>query len=363
MTSRTVGPREAGPGAVVGILGGGQLGRMLALAAARLGVVTHVYSPEAGGPGTQVAARETVALYDDSGALDRFAERVDVVTYEFENVPLAAVRRLAERVPVHPGPEALATTQDRLAEKRFAAELGIETAPFRAVDDASGLAGAFAEIGAPAVLKTRRLGYDGKGQVRLASAADVEVAATALAGAPAILEGFVAFEREISVIAARGRDGAVACYEAVENRHRDHILRTSIAPAAISAETAARAREIAIRLLEGLNYVGVMGIELFHLPSGALLLNEIAPRVHNSGHWTIEGAVTSQFEQHIRAILGLPLGDTTSLGEVVMTNLIGDEVNGWRELLADPENHLHLYGKEDVREGRKMGHVTRIRRR
>ena len=347
----------------LGILGGGQLGRMLALAAANLGVRTHVFDPAAGGPAAQVAAGETVADYGDASALDAFAAAVDVATYEFENVPVATVRRLAERVPVRPGADALATAQDRLVEKRFITASGIGTAPFEAVDDPADLARALDRLGVPAILKTRRFGYDGKGQARIDDPAGAEAAWRALGEAPAILEGLVSFEREISMIAARDRAGAVACWDPIENVHRDHILHSSTAPAEIPPKLAARAGEIASGLLAGLDYVGVMGIELFLLADGTLLANEIAPRVHNSGHWTIEGAETSQFEQHVRAALGLPLGPTTSLGVAVMTNLIGDDVNAWRGLLAEPGAHLHLYGKAEVRPGRKMGHVTRIRRR
>ena len=346
----------------LGILGGGQLGRMLALAAANIGVRCHVFDPAAGGPASQVAAEETVAAYGDQAALDGFAASVDVVTYEFENVPVATVRGLAERVPVRPGAKALATAQDRLVEKRFVTGLGIPTAPFESVADRAGLARALDRLGGPVILKSRRFGYDGKGQARIDDAAEAEAAWRAIGEVPAILEGLVPFEREISMIAARDSAGNVACYDPIENVHRDHILHTSTAPAEIVSRVAERAREIASALLSGLDYVGVMGIELFLLADGTLLVNEIAPRVHNSGHWTIEGAETSQFEQHVRAVLGLPLGLTTSLGVAVTTNLIGDDVDAWRRLLAEPGCHLHLYGKAEVRPGRKMGHVTRIRR-
>ncbi len=348
----------------LGILGGGQLGRMLALAGANLGVATHVLDPTPGGPAAQVATAETVAAYDDLAALDAFAATVDVVTYEFENVPADTVRHLAERVPVQPGAAALETAQDRLLEKRFARDLAIPTAPFVPVDGPGDLVTALAEIGTPAILKTRRFGYDGKGQTRIEAAepAAAEAAWHDIGRAPALLEGLVRFEREISVIAARDSKGGIACYDPVENVHRHHILHTSTAPAALAPEVAVRAREIAGLLLDGLDYVGVMGIELFHLADGGLLLNEIAPRVHNSGHWTIEGAETSQFEQHVRAVTGLPLGPTTSLGRAEMTNLIGDDVATVPALLAEPGAHVHLYGKAEVRPGRKMGHVTRVRR-
>ncbi len=348
----------------LGILGGGQLGRMLALAGANLGITVHVLDPAPGGPAAQVAPAETVASYEDLTALDAFAASVDVVTYEFENVPADTVRHLAKRVPVQPGVSALETAQDRLLEKRFANGLAIPTAPFVPVDGPGDLVRALAEIGTPAILKTRRFGYDGKGQAQIEAAgpAAAEAAWRDIGAAPAVLEGLVGFEREISVIAARDGEGRIACYDQVENVHRHHILHTSTAPAALASKVAVRAREIAGLLLDGLDYVGVMGVELFHLADGGLLLNEIAPRVHNSGHWTIEGAETSQFEQHVRAVTGLPLGPTTSLGRAEMTNLIGDDVATVPALLAEPGAHVHLYGKAEGRPGRKMGHVTRVRR-
>jgi 5-(carboxyamino)imidazole ribonucleotide synthase len=351
------------PGARIGILGGGQLGRMLALAAAPLGYRCHIFCPQAGSPAAQVAAAETVAGYEDIEALRSFAGAVDLVTYEFENVPLVAIDAVAALRPVRPGRLALAMAQDRLLEKCFVRDLGIATAPFAEVSDQASLAGAVEEIGCPAVLKTRRFGYDGKGQALVGTPDAAPGAWVGLGGPPAILEGFVEFRRELSVLAARAADGAIATYDVVENRHREHILHTTRAPAPDAASVAGPARSIAEALLTGLDYVGVIGVELFQLADGGLLVNEFAPRVHNSGHWTIEGAATSQFEQHIRAVAGLPLGSPETLFEAEMTNLIGTEVEAWREILAEPGAHLHLYGKAEVRPGRKMGHVTRIRRR
>lgn len=351
------------PGGVIGILGGGQLGRMLALAAAPLGYRCHVYAPEADAPAAQVAAAATVADYGDGEALEAFARAVDVVTYEFENIPLEAADRVAALRPLRPGREALRIAQDRLQEKRFLAAAGIATAPFAPVEDAETLEAALAEIGTPAVLKTRRFGYDGKGQALLEDPADAATAWATLGRVPAILEGFVAFKREISVVAARGLGGEIACYDVVENRHKRHILDVTVAPAPIAPEAAERAQAIARRLLQGLDYVGVIGVEMFHLEQGDPLVNEFAPRVHNSGHWTIEGCITSQFAQHVRAIAGLTLGSPERLFDAEMTNLLGDDVARWPELLTEPDAHLHLYGKRDVRADRKMGHVTRIRPR
>ncbi len=351
------------PGARIGILGGGQLGRMLALAAAPLGYRVHIYCPEANGPAAEVSDRATTAAWDDKAALGRFADAVDVVTYEFENIPLPTANFLAARCPVRPGPAVLAIAQDRFEEKSFLEAQGIATAPFRAIDGAAEIGPALAAIGGRAVLKTRRLGYDGKGQARLGHPDEAARAWAEIGAQPAILEAFVGFEREISVVAARGLDGSTAAYDAVENRHVDHILDTTIAPAAIPAEVAARARDIATRLLAALDYVGVIGVEMFLLADGALLVNEIAPRVHNSGHWTIEGCPTSQFEQHVRAIAGLPLGSAERFFDAEMKNLLGDDIEAWPEILAEPGAHLHLYGKAEPRPGRKMGHVTRIKLR
>ncbi|RMD47607.1 MAG: 5-(carboxyamino)imidazole ribonucleotide synthase [Alphaproteobacteria bacterium] len=347
------------PGAVIGILGGGQLGRMLAMAAARLGMRCHVFDPAPDGPAAQVAWRATAAPWDDVAALDAFAAQVDVVTLEFENIPLPALERIGRRVPVRPGPRSLEISADRLTEKRFLRDLGIATAPFAAVEDAASLARALDGIGTPAVLKTRRLGYDGKGQVRLARAADAGAALEAIGHAPAILEGLVPFEREISVICARGLDGALASYTPGENHHEAGILRRTRVPAPIPEALAEEARAIAGRIAEGLGHVGVLGVEFF-VAGGRLLVNEIAPRVHNSGHWTQNGCVVDQFEQHIRAVAGWPLGATARIADVEMENLLGDEVARATQIAAEPGAALHLYGKAEARPGRKMGHVNRV---
>ncbi|MEO1536640.1 MAG: 5-(carboxyamino)imidazole ribonucleotide synthase [Pseudomonadota bacterium] len=351
------------PGATIGILGGGQLGRMLAMAGARLGFHTHIYEPGAA-PAAEVAGKITYAPYDDTDALEAFAKSVDVVTYEFENVPASALDQIEALVPFRPNRKALAVSQDRLTEKTFLQEIGLQVAPFAAVDasqaDASArLAQALAEVGTPSILKTRRLGYDGKGQARIMSPHDGPMALEAMQGAEAILEGFVAFEREISVIAARGVDARIACFEPGENVHKDGILHTTTVPAQIDRATRDRALGIAGTILAALDYVGVLGVELFVTPDG-LLVNEIAPRVHNSGHWTEAGAVIDQFEQHIRAIAGWPLVDPVRHSDVVMTNLIGDDVAQVPDIASETGARLHLYGKSETRAGRKMGHVTRV---
>ena len=348
------------PGSTVGILGGGQLGRMLALAAARLGLKSHIFCPPGDNPGSHVCDRITLAEYEDFAACDAFAASVDVATYEFENVPVSCLERIAGRVAVRPGIAALRIAQDRLNEKNFLNGLGIATAPFAAVDDAAGLDRAVAQIGLPAILKTRRLGYDGRGQSLLRAASDAAGASAATGGAPAILEGFVAFEREISVIAARSQDGGIACYDPPENHHRNGILDISRVPAAIPADVAAAAKHITARILTALDYIGVIGVELFVLKDGALAVNEFAPRVHNSGHWTLDACAISQFEQHIRAICGWPLGDPSRHSDAEMRNLIGGDVGQWDMLAAQPGLCLHLYGKDAPRPGRKMGHVTRL---
>jgi 5-(carboxyamino)imidazole ribonucleotide synthase len=350
------------PDATIGILGGGQLGRMLALAAARLGFKCHVFCPEPTSPAFDVVRRVTEADYRDMAALARFADDVDVITYEFENVPAETAVFLSARKPVLPNPDVLATTQDRLAEKTFVRELGIATAPFAGAGSAEELDHGLQTLGRPAVLKTRRFGYDGKGQAMIGPDTDASAAFRAIGGQPAILEGFVPFEREISVVAARGSDGEVVCFDPTENEHQDHILKVSRVPAAIAPDVADEAREIAERIATAFNYVGVLAVEMFVMPSGsptALLVNEIAPRVHNSGHWTIDGASVSQFEQHIRAIAGLPLGHPIRHGRVEMINLIGSEVDEYPKWLTVPGASVHLYGKA-VRPGRKMGHVTRV---
>jgi 5-(carboxyamino)imidazole ribonucleotide synthase len=338
----------------VGVLGAGQLGRMLALAGYPLGLKFLFLDPTPDAPAGQVA-EQIVAPWDDPKALDALAH-TDVVSYEFESVPDIAARTLAERVPVWPPPASLAVAQDRLREKEAFRELGIATAPFAAVDSEAELARAVSEIGTPAVLKTRRLGYDGKGQYVLRSAADVPKAWAAIGGVPLLLEGFVSFSRELSVLGVRGQDGRTAFYPLVENEHERGILRISRAPApSTEPKLQARAETMSRSLLEYLGHVGVLALELFDV-NGELYANEIAPRVHNSGHWTIEGARTSQFENHLRAISGLPLGDTSALGPAAMVNLLG-EVPSPARLLALPDVHLHDYGKQP-RPDRKVGHVT-----
>jgi 5-(carboxyamino)imidazole ribonucleotide synthase len=348
------------PGATVGILGGGQLGRMLALAAARLGFKSHVFAPSPDSPAFDVVHRVTCADYGETEALDRFAADVDVVTYEFENVPAETATFLAARVPVLPDPKILATTQDRLSEKTFLGALGIRTAPFAALGGPEELPAAVERIGCPAVLKTRRYGYDGKGQATIRDGADPQAAWRAVGGQPCILEAFVPFEREVSVVAARGADGAVECFDVTENEHRDHILKTAKVPAALPQAAADEARRIAATIAESFNYVGVLAVEMFVARDGALLVNEIAPRVHNSGHWTLDGASVSQFEQHVRAVAGWPLAKPVRRGRVEMTNLLGEEVRDYRRWLQVPGAAVHLYGKTAVRPGRKMGHVTRV---
>lgn len=352
------------PGDTVGILGGGQLGRMLALAAARLGLRCHVYSPDPESPAFDVVQRATCAEYADVAALEQFAADVDVVTYEFENVPSATAMILAARRPVLPNPAVLEITQDRLAEKDFVRKLGIGTADYAAVSSVETLRAAIATLGLPAVLKTRRFGYDGKGQSIIRDANSLEAVWNELGTNSAILEKFIPFEREVSVVAARAADGHVECFDVTENEHRDHILKTSRVPAAIPAAVAGRAIEVATRIATAFDYIGVLAVEMFVVPGAAgpdLLVNEIAPRVHNSGHWTLDGASVSQFEQHIRAIAGWPLAPAFRHGEVTMTNLIGSDVNDYAAFLAQPGTTVHLYGKGVARDGRKMGHVTEVK--
>jgi 5-(carboxyamino)imidazole ribonucleotide synthase len=346
-------------GATIGILGGGQLGRMLSVAASRLGLKCHIFEPGAAPPAAQVAHALTTAAYEDTDALQRFARSVDVVTYEFENIPTAALDAVEAIVPIRPGREALRISQDRLTEKIFLQDLGLTVAPFRDVTDAASLKAALAATGAPAILKTRRFGYDGKGQARIMSEDDAAAALADMAGQPAVLEGFVDFSHEVSVIAARSGDGAVACFDPGENVHRDGILRTTTVPARLTAAQRTDAVLLAAKILNALDYVGVMGVELFVTPRG-LIVNEIAPRVHNSGHWTQNGCTVDQFEQHIRAVAGWPLGDGTRHADIVMENLIGDDMDRVPEIATERDAALHLYGKADVKAGRKMGHVNRI---
>lgn len=352
-------PEALRTGAVIGILGGGQLGRMLSVAAARLGLRTHIYEPGANPPAGHVAERVTTAGYDDEVALAEFAASVDVITYEFENIPTAALDILEATRQIRPGRRALAVSQDRITEKGFLNEIGLATAPWAEVRDAASLEAALGQIGMPAILKTTRLGYDGKGQARIITPADAPAALAAMQGAPAVLEGFVEFSREISVIAARGADGAVACFDPGENVHRDGILHTTTVPARIPPALRSDAVLIAARILNALDYVGVMGVELFVTPQG-LLVNEIAPRVHNSGHWTQQGCTVDQFEQHIRAVAGWPLGDGSRFADVEMTNLIGEDVAQVPQLAREKNCAIHLYGKAEVKAGRKMGHVNRV---
>jgi 5-(carboxyamino)imidazole ribonucleotide synthase len=351
-------------GATIGIVGGGQLGRMLAMAAARLGYRTIILEPQADCPAAQVANRQIVAAYDDGAALAELAAQCAVVTYEFENVPVAAAAALSRNVPVLPPPRALEVAQDRLVEKTFLNETGIATARFRPVDGDADLTAALAAFSGSGVLKTRRMGYDGKGQrvFRDGAGGGFSGVYEAMGGVPLILESLVPFEREISVIAARDANGATAAYDPAENVHRNGILHSSTVPATVSAETAQAAQAAAAKILDSLGYVGVIGVEFFVLADGSLLANEIAPRVHNSGHWTEAACIVSQFEQHIRAVAGLPLGRPDRHSECVMENLIGDDIARTPDLLAEPDVMLHLYGKAETRPGRKMGHFTRISR-
>ena len=352
------------PGDTIGILGGGQLGRMLALAAARLGLKAQIFSPDPESPAFDVVQNATCAEYADVEALELFASDVDVITYEFENIPASAALILAARRCVLPDPSVLETTQDRLAEKNFVQSLGIATARYADVASPDQLKAATAQIGLPAVLKTRRFGYDGKGQTKIRTGDNLETVWSDLQTKSAILEAFVPFEREISVIAARSADGEVVCYDVTENEHRDHILKFSHVPAAIPDAVAAQARDIATRIATALNYVGVLAVEMFVVPGKdgtTLLVNEIAPRVHNSGHWTLDGASVSQFEQHIRAIAGWKLAHPVRHGDVTMTNLIGSDIDDYGQWLAKPGATVHLYGKGASRRGRKMGHVTEVK--
>ena len=346
-------------GAVIGILGGGQLGRMLSVAASRLGFRSHIYEPSRNPPAADVAHALTTAPYEDGAALRAFAAAVDVITYEFENVPTSALDLLESLAPIRPNRRALAISQDRLLEKQFLTGLGLTCAPYAPVTDAASLTAAIAITGLPAILKTTRLGYDGKGQVRLDAAGAATAALAAMRGADAVLEGFIAFSREVSVIAARGQDGSVAVYDPGENIHRDGILHTTTVPAQLTAGQRSDAVLLAARILTALDYVGVMGVELFVTPQG-LVVNEIAPRVHNSGHWTQNGCAVDQFEQHVRAVAGWPLGDGARHADVVMENLIGDDIGRVAALAAERGTALHLYGKTEARPGRKMGHVNRI---
>lgn len=352
------------PGATIGILGGGQLGRMIALAAARLGFRVHVFCPDPASPAFDVAAARTIADYDDEAALRAFAAAVDLVTYEFENVPSPTAEVLAAIRPLWPDARALATAQDRLAEKRFLDSVGIAVAAFAPIDGPTDIDAAIAVTGLPAIVKTRRLGYDGKGQVKVDSREGLLAAVATLGGRDLILEAVVPFEMEVSAIVVRGLGGETLAYDIGENRHEDHILRTTTVPASLPEDVRERAAAIGRLVADRLDYVGVLGVEMFVVGDGAgsrrVLVNEIAPRVHNSGHWTEDGAATSQFENHVRAIAGWPLGPTHCHGASTMTNLIGAEADTWLAIAGDPTARLHLYGKAESRPGRKMGHVNRV---
>lgn len=349
------------PGDTIGILGGGQLGRMLSMAAARLGLQVIILDPQPECPASQVASLQIRAAYDNEDALAELASRCAVVTYEFENVPASAAHFLEDRVALFPGSAALENSQDRLVEKNFLNDAGAVTAPFHAIASLEDLLNRTGSTGFDGILKTRRLGYDGKGQARIRPGMNRDALETAwkeIGAVPAILEGFVPFEAEMSVIAARGRDGRIIAFDPARNVHRDGILRTSTVPAGITQETAARAIAVTGRILEAMDYVGVIGVEFFVLPGGGLLVNEMAPRVHNSGHWTEAACAVSQFEQHVRAIAGWPLADPARHSDCEMTNLIGSDVTRLPELLGQPSTVIHLYGKAEARPGRKMGHVT-----
>jgi 5-(carboxyamino)imidazole ribonucleotide synthase len=357
-------PAPLPPGSTIGILGSGQLGRMLAMAAARLGLKTHIYCEESG-PAFDVASRTTKAPFDDTGALDAFARSVGAVTYEFENVPIATAKHLATRAAVRPSARALEVAQDRLVEKEFISGLGIPVAPFCAVDSAEALAAAAERWHGPAILKTRRLGYDGKGQAGVQSASDAAAAWNAVGGKPSVLEKHIAFACEISALVVRSEAGTLAVYDCPRNTHEGGILRRSVVPAGLPPADLARAGDIAGSIATALDYVGVLAVEMFHLgadapPAERLMVNEIAPRVHNSGHWTIEACAVSQFENHMRAVAGWPLGSTERHSDAEMVNLIGQEALEWERLAAEPGACLHLYGKRDARPRRKMGHVTRL---
>ncbi len=348
------------PGKTIGILGGGQLGRMTALAAIALGYRCHVYCPIKDSPGKQATPYATTAAYDDKFALDRFAKAVDIVTFEFENIPADTAEFLAERKPVRPGPNALRIAQDRLKEKNFLRSIGAATAPYREVASEAELRSAVEAIGPRAILKTVRLGYDGKGQTPIRLETDLGAVWRGAGTSDCILEGFVEFACEISVIVARSEGGKWATYAPVENQHVRGILDTTIAPARIAPDVAMRAEAIARHVAEKLDLIGLLAVEMFVTHQGEVLVNELAPRPHNSGHWTIDACYTSQFEQLVRAICGLPLGSPDSHSDAVMKNLIGADVAKWRDAISDPLQKIHLYGKDKAAPGRKMGHVTKL---
>lgn len=353
--------RPLAPGSVIGILGGGQLGRMLAMAGARLGFDIHIFDADPDCPAARVAGRSWAAPWSDDGAIEAFAARCDAITYEFENIPVAAVSVAAAASCLRPGARSLELTQDRSTEKRFINSAGVATVPFALVDGLADLPAAIMVTGLPALLKTRRFGYDGKGQAWIRTPDDAAAAWEAIGEQPAILEGAAGFVRELSIVAARSVDGSVKAWPLAENVHENGILRQSTAPApGVDAALQAHALEIATALGDGMEHVGVFAVELFDLGGGTLLVNEIAPRVHNTGHWTMDACGCDQFEQHMRAVAGWPLGDPAPHSSAVMTNLIGHEVDAWRTLAADLQVRLHLYGKRTARKGRKMGHVNRL---
>lgn len=351
------------PGAIIGIIGGGQLGRMMAMAAARLGYRTHIYTPETNSPAEQVAWKTTVSAYEDVRSLAEFAESIDVVTYEFENIPHESLSLLEEKIGVSPSAHILRISQHRIREKELMASLGIPTAPFAAVRNAEELKQAVEKVGAPGILKTCEQGYDGKGQVRIDQFTELGAAWKSLNARDAIYEGFVDFQCEISVIVARNEVSGMVSYPPVQNIHAGGILETTIAPAPIAKSIRKEAVAVAEQIAEELQLRGILAVEMFVTKQGGILVNEIAPRPHNSGHWTMDACVTSQFEQAIRAVCGLPLGSTKRLYNAVMKNLIGEDVHQWYDYLSEPNTKLHLYGKQEVRPGRKMGHVTQLGRK
>ncbi|WP_306147813.1 MULTISPECIES: 5-(carboxyamino)imidazole ribonucleotide synthase [unclassified Roseibium] len=351
------------PGDTIGILGGGQLGRMLAQSAASMGLKTHIFCPDQNSPAFDVSAQHTIAAYEDTAALEAFADAVSVVTYEFENVPGPTAQHLAGKVPVRPGVRALEVSQDRLFEKEFLKNSGVAIADFEKITSQADVETAVQDFGGQGVLKTRRFGYDGKGQTMIRSPEDIGGAFERIGNAPAVLEALIGFDCEVSVIVARDLDGNSASYDIARNHHENHILKTSTVPAGVSKQTLTAARQMAERIVSSLDYVGVMGVEMFLVRNGdteKLLVNEIAPRVHNSGHWTQDACLTSQFDQHIRAVAGWPLGPVDRHSDAVMENLIGRDAEDWHGILKDPAAQLHLYGKAEIRDGRKMGHVNRI---
>lgn len=347
------------PGSTIGILGGGQLGRMIAIAAAELGYRCLILEPQVNCPASHVADH-IAASYDDEQALARFADAVDVVTLEFENVPVTCLEFLEQHVPVHPSSKSLRLAQDRILEKQFLNEAGVGTAPWREITNPSDLEKAASDVGLPAVLKTARFGYDGKGQAMLSPETNLSEAWKALGSVRCILEGFVDFDCEVSVIAARTPGGTVSCFPVVRNEHRNHILYKTHAPAGLNPKMTRKAEEVAIAAAEAMDIVGLLAVEMFACKDGSVLVNEVAPRPHNSGHWSIEGCATSQFHQLVRAVCNLPLGNTDILFPSEMTNLLGEEIDAWPEILQEPNAHLHLYGKAEAKAGRKMGHVTRL---